>query len=215
MQDFMGHEAEYRGEDVLKKRGGIHIVLCGCGSLGSRLASMFACQGYKLITVIDDDKVERKNLSTQEYDPADIGRKKVTQTVNRVYRKFGVRATPIDKRLTATNVEKLLNKSDLVIDTFDNTESREIVRSVCEEMEIECVHAGMGSMGMCEVVWNSRYKVFDIEQPEDGPCEYPLATNLVVACVALAAETVNRFVDNGVQKDLEFWLKSMKLTESA
>ena len=150
-QEHISHEREFRGDEVIAKRAKVNIVVCGCGALGSRLLYLLASQGYSLLTGIDFDKVERGNLATQNFDPTDIGKKKAVQTFNKIFRALGIKMTVVDKKLTNINAEKILRDTDLVVDVFDNVPSRKLVRDVCNKLGIECVHSGMGSMGLSQI----------------------------------------------------------------
>jgi hypothetical protein len=56
---------------------GIPITIIGAGSVGSFTAFTLAKAGFSNITVIDFDKVEIENMSSQLYRPCDIGKQKV------------------------------------------------------------------------------------------------------------------------------------------
>ena len=69
------HELEYRGESVMDS---FHekIVICGCGAIGSNLADNLVRTGFTNIKLVDFDRVEEHNLSTQIYTSDSIGQKK-------------------------------------------------------------------------------------------------------------------------------------------
>lgn len=94
---------------------------------------------------------------------------------------------------------------------FDNVESRSIVASTCEQNGIPCLHAGLAAMGYFEVKWNEVYNLPAAHKGDiDGiPCEYPMAANLVIMCVATMSEVINRYVDSDEKINVEMWLKSM------
>lgn len=198
---------------MLSKRQKVNILLCGGGALGSFLADVLARQGYHSLSVIDFDKVEASNAGTQNFGKTDVGRLKVAQIQANVFRRIGVPITPLGKKLTSEN-RKLLRSYDLVIDLFDNAESRKLVFDTAHEFKIPCLHAGLASMGYFEVKWNEAYTPPRDGKKEDvpnAPCDYPLAANLVSLCVGFTAEVINRFVDRSEQIEVEFWLDSMSL----
>ena len=97
----------------------------------------------------------------------------------------------VTKRLNDRNARSLLKGADVVIDTFDNSDSRGLVQRYCREAEIECLHVGLHA-DYCEIIWDDQYRV-----PGDvagDVCEYPLARNLVLLAVAIATETIIGFV---------------------
>ncbi len=53
------------GDDGLEKIRKSHIVLCGCGGVGSYALEAFARVGIGKITVVDSDKVSCSNINRQ------------------------------------------------------------------------------------------------------------------------------------------------------
>ena len=77
MASTFHHEALYRGAAALGKLAEVRVTLCGAGGLGSHLADNLARQGFQHLRVIDRDRVEEHNVSTQLYGTSDIGAWKV------------------------------------------------------------------------------------------------------------------------------------------
>ena len=211
---YLQHESLYRPDGVVAKRKQAKILLCGGGALGSFLSDLLARQGYWAQTVLDRDKVDDDNFGTQNYGKADVGRPKATQIRVNAYRRYGVIVKDVVKSLTKDNAKSLVRGFDLVIDLFDNGESRELVRAACKAGKIACVHSGLAAMGYFQVQWNERYIAPPTADEDDAPCDYPLAANLVLMCVAATAEVINRFFESGEKRDVEFWLNSMSLETS-
>ena len=185
------HEEIYRGADALAKLSVAQVTICGAGALGSHLADNLARQGFARLRVIDRDRVDEHNVSTQLYGVADVGAWKVEVLRNRLFRAVEVEVDAIAKELTERTVRTLLKGSNLVIDTFDNSVSRELVQQHCRQEGLDCLHVGLHT-DYCEVVWDEVYRV-----PRDvagDVCDYPLARNLVLLAVAIASEAVIRFV---------------------
>jgi hypothetical protein len=211
MNEHLGHENEYRGEAVVTKRGDTLIVMMGAGALGSKLVGLLATQGYTQQTVIDFDRVEAKNYGTQDFGRRDVGRMKASQVVNNLYVRIGVKLTSMEKKVTASNVDRMVRGAGLVVDCFDNHESRQLLQDACKKANVPCLHLGMSGDGFAEIEWNENYRSHPTpNQPqadEENPCEYPLAANLVHLTVGLAAEVINKFVDDGVKQSVQFTLK--------
>jgi molybdopterin/thiamine biosynthesis adenylyltransferase len=183
------HEEIYRGEEAVKRLGEKRVVICGAGTLGSNLAETLVRQGFKDLFVIDDDRVETHNLNTQCYNHADIGQLKVLALKNKLYGVVKHEIGTSNKRLDAKNAKRSFKKADLIVDTFDNNESRQLVRDHCGTVSL--LHAGLnGDYG--EVVWDHEYTV-PTDQTEGDACEYPLARNLAMLVVSVAAEEIVRF----------------------
>ena len=53
------------------------VLILGCGSVGSSMATLVARSGVQDFTLIDPDKVETHNIGRSEYRSGDIGRPKV------------------------------------------------------------------------------------------------------------------------------------------
>ena len=193
------HEAIYRGPDVLQKLSNLRLVLCGAGAIGSNLAENLVRQGVGHLRVIDKDRVEEHNVSTQVYGESDVGVWKVEALRNRLFRVAGVEIEPIRKELTAQNARQLLSQSDLIIDAFDNSASRQLVQQSVRELKIPCLHAGLHA-DYCEVIWDESYRVPN--EVAGDVCDYPLARNLVLLSVVIASEVIVRFVTSGEHQNL-------------
>lgn len=194
------HEELYRGTENVSKLADVSITLCGAGALGSNLADSLVRQGFTQLRVIDHDRIEQHNINTQVYGQDDVGLFKTEALANRLFRSVGVEIDAWRKELTQRNVNKLLSRCDLVVDTFDNSASRALVQEHCRAKQLECLHVGLFE-DYGEIVWDQQYRV-----PEDAEagdvCDYPLARNLVMLTAAIAAEALVRFVIVGAQESL-------------
>lgn len=211
MTDYLGHESEYRGEELVAKRQSTQIVIMGIGALGSKLVNLLATQGYTTLTLVDRERVEAKNYGTQDYGRRDVGRMKASQSRANLLARLGAlkNVQAVDKQVTDGNVERLIRGADLVLDCFDNYESRLLLKTACDG-KVACLHIGMSGDGFAEIEWNENYRPLKMpEQVDDegNPCEYPLAANLVHITVGLAAEIINKFVDDGKRESVHFTLK--------
>lgn len=204
MANKFHHEQLYRGADVAAKLASVRITLCGAGALGSNLADTLARQGFSQLRVIDRDRVEEHNVSTQTYGESDVGAWKVDVLRNQIFRGVGVEIEGINKELTARTAAKFLKGSDLVVDTFDNSASRALVQSACREANLRCLHVGLFA-DYGEVIWDECYRIpNDVGQ---DVCDYPLARNLVLLTVAVAAETLLRQVATNEAQDRSITLR--------
>jgi molybdopterin/thiamine biosynthesis adenylyltransferase len=185
------HEQIYRGHDAIARLAATHVTLCGAGALGSHLADNLVRQGFAAPRVIDRDRVDEHNVSTQLYGESDVGAWKVEALRSRLFRAAGVEVDVVNKDLTERNARKLLKGSGLVVDTFDNSASRRLVQETCRALTLPCLHVGLFE-DYAEVVWDEAYRV---PADTDGDvCDYPLARNLVLFAVAVASESVVRFI---------------------
>lgn len=192
------HEAIYRGQDVMTKLASLRVALCGAGALGSHLADTLVRQGAASLRVIDKDRVEEQNISTQLYGESDIGGWKVEVLRNRLFKTAGVEIEAVRKDLTTQNARQLLSGVDLIIDAFDNSASRLLVQETSRALRLPCLHIGLHA-DYCEIIWDEIYRV-----PSDiagDVCDYPLARNLVLLAVAIASESIVRFVGEHVREN--------------
>jgi molybdopterin/thiamine biosynthesis adenylyltransferase len=204
MADKFHHEAIYRGADSLAKLAEVQVTLCGAGALGSQLADNLARQCFKQIKVIDRDRVEEHNVSTQLYGESEVGAWKVEVLRQRLFRATGIEIDAVRKELTDRTAHSLLQGAGLVIDTFDNSASRQLVQDQCRAWQLPALHVGLYA-DYGEVIWDERYRV-----PRDvagDVCDYPLARNLVLLVVAVASESVIRWILNGVRTNCSVTLR--------
>jgi molybdopterin-synthase adenylyltransferase len=196
MPALLHHERIYRGADLLARLGANTVTLCGAGALGSHLADNLARMGIRRFRTIDRDRVEEHNTGTQLYGQSEVGAWKVEVLRARLFRAVGVEIEAVAKELNDRNARGLLNGSDIVIDTFDNAAARRLVQQHCRAASLPCLHVGLNS-DYAEVIWDAQYRV-----PSDvagDVCDYPLARNVVLLAVAVASETLVRFVQDGSQ----------------
>ena len=207
MSDLYLHEGIYRGTDALAKLSQLPLVLCGAGALGSLLADNLARQGFRQLTVIDDDRVELHNVGTQLYRQEDVGAFKVDVLHAHCFRATGIEMTTFNKRLAESTVHKFLRGAGLVVDTFDNSASRRLVSQYCQQNSLACLHLGMNA-DFGEVHWNEAYRI-----PSDvvamDVCEYALARNLILLVVAAGSEAILRYALEGRKENYSITLKDL------
>lgn len=192
------HEELYRD---LSSVEGAKIVICGCGAIGGNAAVYLAKMGLRNLILIDESVVEEWNLGTQPYRVQDLGAKKAIVLANDLYRIAETcKAVPMTKRLTEKNARRLLGDAAVVLDSFDNHESRAIVQQVCLELSLPCLHAGMSGEGTGDLHWETGYEVPQ-DMPREDPCAYPLGLALVNLTSALAAELIVRFLLTGEKQN--------------
>jgi molybdopterin/thiamine biosynthesis adenylyltransferase len=173
------------------------VTVCGAGALGANITENLARSGFGKLVVIDRDRIEERNLSTQPYYKSDVGAYKAKILSNTLYRALGVTVDGCSKELTTANAAQLLRDTSLVIDTFDNSVARQAVKDYCQKAQLPCLHVGLAS-DYSELIWNEIYRV--PSPVNDDVCDYPLARNLVILTVAVACEVIINFVASAQQQ---------------
>jgi molybdopterin/thiamine biosynthesis adenylyltransferase len=191
------HEQLHRTPALMARMRELAVTVCGAGALGANITESLARSGFARLRVIDRDRVEERNLSTQPYYRSEVGALKAKMLGNALYRALGVAVDTRADELTAASVERLLGGSALVIDTFDNSVARQVVRDYCDQASLPCLHAGLAG-GYGEVIWNGHYRV--PSAANDDVCDYPLARNLVMLTVAVTCEVVTAFAATGEER---------------
>ena len=185
------HEQLHRTPELMAQIKDFPITVCGAGALWANIIENLARSGAGSLSVIDRDRIEERNVSTQPYYKSDVGAYKVKILTNNLYRALGVTVDGRSKELTATNAPQFLRDTNLVIDTFDNSAARQALKDFCQQAQLPCLHVGLAS-DYAEVMWNDIYRV--PSPANDDVCDYPLARNLVMLTVAVACEVVMSFV---------------------
>jgi molybdopterin/thiamine biosynthesis adenylyltransferase len=204
------HEEKFRGQALLKKMAEQPFFVCGAGAIGSNLIETMVRQGFKKFIIIDFDRVDDHNRHTQIYGRRDIGQLKVNAVKTRIFDLMGITVEPISKKLEANNIKKLLTAGSIVIDGFDNSESRRLVAEHCRANKILCLHVGLYK-DCAEIHWNEGYHIPDPVKGMDV-CEYPLARNIILMAITVATEAIIRYLDKGVVENYVITLEDMKIT---
>lgn len=191
------HEQLHRTPALMTQIKDLPVTVCGAGALGANITENLARSGFAKLVVIDRDRIEERNLSTQPYYKSDVGAYKAKILTNTLYRALGITVDGRSKELTTTNAAQLLRDTSLVIDTFDNSIGRQAVHDYCKNAQIPCLHVGL-ERDYAEVIWNDIYRV--PSPTNDDVCDYPLARNLVMLTVAVACEVIINFVASEQQQ---------------
>ena len=184
------------------------VTVCGAGALGGNVTESLARGGYRKLRLVDRDRVEERNLSTQPYYRSDVGAPKARVLAGVLYRALGVEVDAQVAELDDRNAGKLVAGSDLVIDTFDNSTSRRAVSEACRAATLPCLHIGLAA-DYAEIIWDELYRVPSARR--DDICDYPLARNLVTLAVAVGCEVTTAFVRDGSRRSYTITLGDLKV----
>ncbi|MFC3034101.1 HesA/MoeB/ThiF family protein [Pseudoalteromonas fenneropenaei] len=140
-----------------------HVVVVGCGGLGSPALFYLAASGIGQLSFIDDDELELSNLQRQIlYKINYLGQSKAT-AAGKVLASLNNQITlnPIVAKVTEDTVETYLQGADCVLDCSDNFATRYVLNRYCRSAGIPLVAgAAQGLQG--------QIMAFDFRTP--SPC---------------------------------------------
>lgn len=123
-----------------------HVVLVGCGGIGSPALQYLAAAGIGRLTLVDSDTVDVSNLQRQTiFTPSDVGRTKA-ETAAEWVRRFDpdLEVRAIVQRVSQDNVAKVLSDASLVLDGCDNFATRLLVSDACVAAGTPLTSAAIG-----------------------------------------------------------------------
>jgi len=121
------------------------VLMIGAGGLGSPAAYYLAAAGVGILRIADDDVVDRSNLQRQIlHTDARVGTPKVESAaiaLSALNPRARIEAVP--ERITSTNVERLLDGVDVVVDGADNFPARYLLNDACVKLAKPLVHGAV------------------------------------------------------------------------
>ena len=151
-------EIEYHDEKILSEK---RILIVGAGGLGCELLKLLVINGFKQISIIDMDKIERSNLNRQFlFDHSSIGKYKSEIAVEKV--KEFRQDHSLNIKSYVGNIkdenkfgDKFYSNFDLVLNALDNNDARYYINSICFKLNIPFINSG--SEGIYGIVnWHIR-----------------------------------------------------------
>jgi molybdopterin/thiamine biosynthesis adenylyltransferase len=177
----------------------MNITIFGLGAIGSNLLLNLSTQyPDSNFMGIDFDTVEQRNIGIQQYFVNHIGRPKAnTMGVILNLRNKGVSYIPVNRKIESiTALNDYIDGTNLVLDCFDNSESRQIIKDYC--IETPCLHIGFSPTYTAEIIWNEDYSVpGDLDPANDDICTLTDAASFIQFVVGMAGMTINDFIDKG------------------
>ena len=172
----------------------MRVVFCGVGALGSTAA--VACRNLDAtLRLIDFDRVESKNLLSQAFVKASVGKNKATALKLQLQNFYGVKAQAFGVRLTESNVAELLEGADLVVDAFDNAASRLLVCEHVRVHKLACVHAAVSADGTYGMVrWDDQFTPDAEDHEGQATCEGGEHLPFIGLVGATLARTIQEWV---------------------
>lgn len=120
------------------------VVIAGLGNIGSPLAGLVARLGIRRLRLIDRDRVEEKNVRSQDYRPADVGRFKAEVLAERLREQL----PDIDIEARAVDLEDLpLGDAcaGLILGALDSRRARQVLISeLAWPLGVPVIDGGVG-----------------------------------------------------------------------
>jgi len=174
------------------------IVIVGVGALGSHLVLLGRNWPVRF-TVVDFDRVEKKNTMSQFHSRMGVGRNKAQAMQQSMQGLYGMRLEAVPHKLTADNAEALLGGADLVVDCVDNAATRRVISQTVRAAGIPCLHGAVAADGSyARVMWD---ETFSADEGAEGvaTCEDGEHLPFIAFVTSRIADAVQRFLKDGEQ----------------
>lgn len=152
------------GQDGQRLLVNSRVLIIGCGALGSSQAESLARAGVGQLRIADRDFVEFSNLQRQtmftESDAADRLPKAVAcrNHIREINSDIEIEPFVID--VNYSNIERLIEDCDVVLDGTDNFTTRYLINDACVKHNVNWIYgAAVGSYGVTMTV-----------RPNETPC---------------------------------------------
>ncbi|MDR9826937.1 ThiF family adenylyltransferase [Vibrio sp. FNV 38] len=159
------------GEEGQARLKHSHVLIIGCGGLGSAAGLYLAAAGIGKLVLVDDDVVDTSNLQRQiVYRESQVDEIKVdamAEQLNTLNTNVVVRT--INNRMDESQLKLEVMLADIVLDCTDNIESRQLINRLCYSQRTPLVFASA-------IGWQGQFCFFDFKsQPKSGcyRCIYP------------------------------------------
>src|SRR5256714_806053 len=138
------------------------VLLLGAGGLGSPSALYLAAAGVGTLGIVDNDVVDLSNLQRQVIHTTDrIGVPKVDSAEESMKAiNPDVDVVKYDERLDASNVMRIIEGYDVIVDGLDNFPTRYLINDASVRLQMPVVSASI-------LGFDGQLSVF---KPYDGPC---------------------------------------------
>jgi molybdopterin/thiamine biosynthesis adenylyltransferase len=123
-----------------------HVIMIGCGGIGSPALQYLAGSGIGRLTLVDCDIVDLSNLQRQTiFTTADVGRPKAEVAAEWV-RRFdpAIEVRAVVDRVAKDNAAQILDGATVVLDGCDNFATRLAVSDACVALGIPLASAALG-----------------------------------------------------------------------
>ena len=153
------------GQNATEKLRASHVMVVGCGAVGSVAIEALARIGVGHLTLIDCDKIEESNINRQLFAlDSSIGMAKVDVAASRIY-DINPDTTVIPLQMFFDDQTELDIVPDFVIDAIDTVESKIALYKWCNAHGVPFI----SSMGAARKTDMTQIKISKISQTSACP----------------------------------------------
>jgi molybdopterin-synthase adenylyltransferase len=134
-----------QGQEKLKRS---KVFIAGCGGLGSPISYYLTAAGIGTLRIVDEDTVDISNLNRQilHWD-GDVGKVKVESANNKLSKmNSGVEIEALQETIDESNVYKLTEGCDIIMDAMDNLPTRFLLNQAAIKHNIPFIHGAVNSL---------------------------------------------------------------------
>jgi len=177
------------------------IYVYGLGAIGSNLIVQLMKQYPNFEYYgIDFDTIEDRNIGPQAFFREQVGVPKVFAILplaTRFHRM--VKYFPKNEKLKVSPVELFDAPDTLIIDCFDNSESRKLLHSGSAK---NILHIGFSPFYTAEIIWDKDYDVpGNVDSARSDICEMVDSTPFIHFIVNFAALNISSYLSKGVSEN--------------
>lgn len=141
------------GDEGQRRLLAARVLIVGCGALGSAHAESLARAGVGHIRVVDRDFVEPSNLQRQTLFTESDAEQRLPKAIAAANHLGQINSTieiePHILDVNLSNIERLLEGCDVIIDGTDNFTTRYLINDACVKQNVSWIYgAAVGSYGV-------------------------------------------------------------------
>ncbi len=141
------------GREGQERLSQARAVIIGCGALGSAQAESLARAGVGTLRIVDRDFVEFSNLQRQTMFTEDDAANRLPKVIAAAHHlreiNSAITIEPEIADVNHSNIERLIERSEVVIDGTDNFATRYLINDACVKHGVNWIYgAAVGSYGV-------------------------------------------------------------------
>ncbi|MFA0087105.1 HesA/MoeB/ThiF family protein [Vibrio sp. E150_011] len=142
-----------------------HVLIIGCGGLGTAASLYLAGAGIGRLVIADQDVIELSNLPRQiAYRQQDVGSKKTEALKQQLMdRNPEINVRTVSKYLDGKQLSLEVSLADIVLDCSDNMRTRQAINKACYMTKTDLVSGAA-------IGWGGQISVFRFNAETSIPC---------------------------------------------